>query len=604
MGAPEIEETSLVLVVDDDPTIRLLVGTTLQQIGFIVEEAECGESALEFVNRCQPDVVLLDVMMPGIDGFEVCASIRSLTNGKHVPIMMMTGLDDIESIDHAFEVGATDFTTKPLNYPILGHRVRYLLRTMQAFESLRKSRKEIHQLAFYDPLTNLPNRRLFSDRLQQAIESARHDNTLTGVLFIDIDNFKRINDSFGHGVGDKFLKAVSSRLVACLRRSDSVGRSFEEDQVSIARLGGDEFTVLMSRFEKPEDAARVAKRIIDAISVPFLLGDEEIVVTPSIGIAVFPYDGDTVEELVKHSDTAMFHAKEHGKNNFQFYTDSMSTTAIERLALENAMRKAIDKNEFEVYYQPKIALESGRIAGLEALIRWNHREMGLVSPADFIPLAEDTGLIVPIGEWVLRNVCEQVKYWQDIGMAPIRVAVNLSACQFRQTMLRQQVERILQTTGVDAGCLELELTESVIMEDIQTSSVVLRDLKRMGIHISMDDFGTGYSSLGMLKRLPLDTLKIDQSFVRDITIDVDDASIVDAIISLAHSLRLRVIAEGVETGEQLEFLRNRGCDEAQGYLFSRPLTAANIERWLLDYEDTGESAAQALKMMIAAAEGS
>jgi diguanylate cyclase (GGDEF)-like protein len=582
-----LTETPLVLVVDDDPMIRVLVTETLQQIGFAVEEAENGREALDFLERCQPDVVLLDVLMPEMDGFQTCQAFRTLPQSKHVPVLMMTGLDDIESIDHAFEVGATDFITKPLNYAILGHRVRYLLRTMRAFESVRKSKREIHHLAFYDALTNLPNRRLFGDRLLQAVESARRNNHLMGILFIDIDNFKRINDSFGHSIGDKLLRTVAAQLLACLRRSDSVGRELDEERVSVARIGGDEFTVLLTHLVKAEDAARIAKRIIEAVSVPFLLGNEEVVVTPSIGISVFPYDGDGVEELVKNADTAMFHAKENGKNNYQFYTNSMSATAFERLSMENAMRKGLGNNEFEVYYQPKIDLASNRAIGLEALVRWHHPEMGLVSPADFIPLSEETGLIVPLGEWVLRAVCAQMKSWHDAGRDPMRVAVNLSACQFRQTMLRQQVKRILHETGVAPEWLELELTESVIMDDIQTSSTILKELKNMGVHISMDDFGTGYSSLSLLKRLPLDTLKIDRSFVRDITTDADDAAIVDAVISLAHSLRLRVIAEGVETDEQLDYLRRRGCDEVQGFLYSRPLPVADIEAWLREFNSEG-----------------
>lgn len=580
-------ENPLVLVVDDDPMIRLLVTEALQQIGFAVAEAENGKGAMDFLERCQPDVMLLDVLMPIMDGFQTCKAFRALPQGKHVPVLMMTGLDDIASIDHAFEVGATDFITKPLNYAILGHRVRYLLRTMQAFESVRKSKKEIHHLAFYDALTNLPNRRLFGDRLQQAVETARRNNHLMGIMFIDIDNFKRINDSYGHSVGDKFLRTVAGLLVTCLRSSDSVSRGLEEDQMSIARLGGDEFTVLLTHLKKAEDAARVAKRIIDAISVPFLLGDEELVVTPSIGISIFPYDGDGVEDLVRAADTAMFYAKDNGKNNYQFYTNSMSATAFERLSMENALRKALVNNEFEMYYQPKIDLASNRTIGLEALIRWNHPEMGLVSPADFIPLAEETGLIVPLGEWVLRTVCSQMRCWLDAGLEPLRIAVNLSACQFRQTTLWKMVKRTLQESGLAPKMLEIELTESVIMDNIQTSSTVLRDLKKMGVHISMDDFGTGYSSLSLLKRLPLDTLKIDQSFVRDITTDAEDAAIVDAVISLAHSLRLRVIAEGVETREQLDFLREHGCDEAQGYLYSRPLPVAAIEAWLREFDPAG-----------------
>jgi diguanylate cyclase (GGDEF)-like protein len=584
-------ETPLVLVVDDDPMIRVLVTETLQQLGFAVEETENGNEALDFLRRCQPDVVLMDVLMPEMDGFQACQALRALPQGRHVPVLMMTGLDDIASIDHAFEVGATDFITKPLNYAILGHRVRYLLRTMQAFENVRKSKKEIHHLAFYDALTNLPNRRLFGDRLQQAVEMARRNNNLMGILFIDIDNFKRINDSFGHSVGDKLLRTVASQLVTCLRRSDSVGRDLDDELISVARLGGDEFTVLLSHLEKAEDAARIAKRIIDAVSVPFLIGDEEVVVTPSIGIAVFPYDGEGVEELVKNADTAMFHAKENGKNNYQFYTNSMSATAFERLTMESALRKGLGNGEFEMYYQPKIDLASNKTVGLEALVRWNHPEMGLVSPADFIPLAEDTGLIVPLGEWVFRTVCSQMQSWSNAGQQPLRVAVNLSACQFRQTMLRQLIKRVLYETGVVPELLELELTESVIMDDIQASSTLLREFKEMGVHISMDDFGTGYSSLSLLKRLPLDTLKIDQSFVRDITTDSDDAAIVHAVISLAHSLRLRVIAEGVETREQLEFLRERGCDEVQGFLYSRPLPVAEIEKWLREFNpDSDETA--------------
>jgi diguanylate cyclase (GGDEF)-like protein len=583
MADQQLTETPLVLVVDDDPMIRVLVTEALQQIGFVVEEAENGRQALDFLKRCQPDVVLMDMLMPQMDGFQACQAFRALPQGRHVPVLMMAGLDDIASIDHAFEAGATDFITKPLNYTILGHRVRYLLRTMQAFESARRSRKAIHHLAFYDALTNLPNRRLFGDRLLQAVESARRNSQLMGILFIDIDNFKRINDSFGHSVGDKLLRTVANQLLACLRGSDSTSRELDEESISVARLGGDEFTVLLTHLEKAEDAARIARRIIDAVSVPFLMGIEEVVVTPSIGIAVFPYDGEGVEELVKNADTAMFHAKKNGKNNYQFYTNSMSATAFDRLSMENALRKGLGHGEFEVYYQPKIDLSANRVVGLEGLVRWNHPEMGLVSPADFIPLAEETGLIVPLGEWVLHVVCTQMRSWLDAGLEPLRVAVNLSACQFRQTMLRQRVKRMLHETGVAPELLELELTESVIMDDIQTSSILLRDLKEMGVHISMDDFGTGYSSLSMLKRLPLDTLKIDQSFVRDITTDPDDAAIVDAVISLAHSLRLRVIAEGVETSQQLDFLRSRGCDEVQGYLYSRPLPVAGIEAWLREF---------------------
>jgi diguanylate cyclase (GGDEF)-like protein len=576
-----IEGASLVLVVDDDPMVRVLVGETLRQIGLIVEEVETGTAALEFIDRSQPDVILLDVLMPGMSGFDACTAIRAMEQGRHIPIMMMTGLDDIDSIDHAFEVGATDFITKPLNYAILGHRVRYLLRTMQAFESVRQSKKAIHHLAYYDALTNLPNRRMFTERLHQALEMARRNNGLMGVLFIDIDNFKRINDSFGHSVGDRLLRSVAGQLLTCLRRSDAVARDLEED-ARVARLGGDEFTVMLGKIDQAEDAARVARRIIDAIAVPFLIGTEEVVVTPSIGIAVFPYDGDSVEELIRTADTAMFNAKQHGKNNFEFYTHSMSTAVLERLAMDNSLRKALSDNEFEVYYQPKISLLTREVTGLETLLRWRHPDKGIIMPNDFIPAAEDTGLIVPIGEWALRSACIQLRRWADAGLTPMRMAVNLSACQFRQSMFCQMVERCLDEAGIPPGWLELELTESIIMDDIQNSSQVLRELKQMGVQVSLDDFGTGYSSLGLLKRLPIATLKIDNSFVRNIGSDADDAAIVEAVITLAHSLRLSVIAEGVETLDQLEFLSERQCDEAQGYYFTRALPAPEMEQWLRD----------------------
>jgi diguanylate cyclase (GGDEF)-like protein len=578
-----IEGVALVLVVDDDPMVRVLVAETLRQAGLVVEEVDAGEVALEFISHSQPDVVLLDVLMPGMDGFDTCVAIRAMEQGRHIPVMMMTGLEDIDSIDHAFEVGATDFITKPLNFAILGHRVRYLLRTMRAFESLRQSRMAIHHLAYYDSLTNLPNRRMFTERLHQSLETARRNNRLMGVLFIDIDNFKHINDSFGHAVGDRLLRSVAGQLLTCLRRSDAVGREQDPEEVPVARLGGDEFTVMLSGIEQAEDAARVARRIIEAITVPFLVGTEEVVVTPSIGIAVFPYDGSSVEELLRNADTAMFNTKEHGKNNYEFYTHSMSTSAFERLTMENSLRKALSDVEFEVFYLPKIDLQTRAVVGLEALLRWRHPEKGVVLPHEFMLPAEETGLVVPIGEWVLRSACRQLRCWADAGLAQMRMAVNLSACQFRQTMFFQMVELSLQDAGIPSGWLELELTEDVLMEDIHNSSRVLRDLKQAGVHVSLDDFGTSHSSLSLLKRLPIDTLKIDNTFVRDLHTNVDDAAIIEAIITLAHSLRLRVIAEGVENPQQHDFLCERGCDEAQGHYFTHALPAAEMEQWLREY---------------------
>jgi diguanylate cyclase (GGDEF)-like protein len=577
---PGCGSDSLILIVDDDPVIRVLVGETLRQIGLVVEEADTGEAALEFIGRSQPDVILLDVLMPGMDGFETCMAIRGGDRGQHVPVLMMTGLEDIDSIDHAFEVGATDFITKPLNYTILGYRVRYMLRTMCAFENLRESRKAIHQLAYYDVLTNLPNRRMFTERLHQSLESARRNDRLVGMLFIDIDNFKYINDTFGHSVGDRLLRSVAGQLLTCLRRSDAVGREYEVDEYPVARLGGDEFTVLLNGIEKAEDAARAARRIIDSIAVPFLIGNDEVVVTPSIGIAVFPYDGDSVEELIRNADTAMFNAKQHGKNSFEFYTHSMSTSAFEYFAMENDLHRALSKGEFEVYYQPRVDLATHAVVGLETLLRWHHPYKGIVRPADFIPAAEDCGLIVPIGDWALRTACRQLRSWVDAGLVPVRLGINLTTCQFRQTLFCQMIADSLREAGVSPAWLELELSESVILEDIQSGGRALNDLKGMGVHLSLDDFGTGYSSLSLLRRLPVDTLKIDNSFVRDVATDADNAAIVEAVIGLAHNLHMRVTAEGVETPQQLEFLRAHDCDEVQGNWLAEPAPAAEMEHWL------------------------
>ena len=580
----------LALIVDDDETVRLLVRQTLEQSDFDVEEAENGVIALSAFRNRRPHIVLLDVVMPELDGYRTCRAIRQLPEGEHTTILMMTGLDDVDSINEAFDAGATDFITKPMNYLILGHRVRYMLRTMQAFESLRESRRQIRHLAYYDSLTNLPNRRLFGDRLNHSLEIARRENHLVALLFIDLDNFKRINDTFGHTVGDNLLQAVARRLLHALRKSDTVSRNTEGYHLSLSRLGGDEFTVLLEHLKRVEDVAKVARRITETLSAPFLFGKEEVVITPSIGIAVYPHDGKDNEELIKNADTAMYCAKDEGRNNYQFYTASMNASSFERLSLENNLRKALDREELQVYYQPKIDLARHKVSGMEALMRWNHPDLGMISPDEFIPLAEQTGLIVGMGEWVIRTVCRQMQEWVSAGQTGLKVAVNLSARQFRQDNLVDVISDVIRETSLDPQRLELELTESVIIDDLEASRGTLAELKAMGIRISLDDFGTGYSSLRLLKELPIDSLKIDQSFIRDITSDVDDAAIVSTLISLAHNLKLRVIAEGVETGKQLEYLRVKKCDEAQGYLIARPMTADAFENWIQEHRKSRRSA--------------
>jgi diguanylate cyclase (GGDEF)-like protein len=462
----------------------------------------------------------------------------------------------------------------PVCYPEDLVRARQLTDQVGVALSNARMIDQIRFLASYDRLTELPNRRLLKEQLVQALSYARRHQRLVALLFFDLDFFQRINDTFGYDAGDHLLQAVSVRLTDCVRLTDSVVQpSLEELPTILSRLGGNEFAIILTDLTEPQYVAKVTQRIFDALSPPFILQDHEVFMTASIGIALYPMDGEDVETLLKNGHAAMQHAKERGKNNFQYYTQSMNVAALERLTLENDLRKALKYGEFVVYYQPKLDMATGEIIGMEALIRWKHPDKGMISPVKFIPLAEETGLIVPIGEWVLRTACAQNKSWQAAGLKPLHVAVNLSARQFRVEHLNQSVAQILSDTGLDPRYLELELTESMLMENIETTIIKLQQLKDLGLHISIDDFGTGYSSLNYLKRFPIDGLKIDQSFVRDITTNSDDATIVTAIIAMAHNLKLKVIAEGVETEQQLSFLRDHGCDEMQGYLFSKPVPA-------------------------------
>ncbi|MDK9720783.1 MAG: EAL domain-containing protein [Rhodospirillales bacterium] len=431
----------------------------------------------------------------------------------------------------------------------------------------KKAEERIRNLAYFDVLTGLPNRRLFNDRLAMAINSARRHHQRLAILFLDLDLFKRINDTLGHSVGDRVLEEMAARLKLCMRDSDTV-----------SRMGGDEFTILMSEIADVEDAVRLARRVVDGISQPFLVEDRELFVTTSIGISVFPEDGDSPEVLVKNADIAMYRAKDLGRNSYQLYTPQMNAKSFERLAMENELRKALERDEFLLNYQVKVNLDTGGIAGAEALVRWKHPDLGLVPPVDFIPLAEDTGLIIPLGEWVLRAACLQNKAWQDRGLPPIRMAVNISPHQFNQPDLVGRVRAILDEAQLDPKYLELEVTESVLIEHMDIASFMLNELRSLGVVTSIDDFGTGYSSLAYLKRIPIDALKIDASFMHDLTTDDSDAEIVSAIIGLAHNLRLKVVAEGVENEDQIAFLRSHGCDEIQGYLVSRPVSSENFER--------------------------
>ncbi|WP_025917195.1 EAL domain-containing protein [Herminiimonas sp. CN] len=438
----------------------------------------------------------------------------------------------------------------------------------------KRYQAELEFQANHDALTALANRNLLHDRLCQAIIHAEHHDYPMWVVFIDLDRFKFVNDTLGHQAGDTLLKHVAERLLHAVRETDTV-----------ARLGGDEFVLLLSERGAESPGAGVVQRIMDAIAKPFVIEQHEFFLTSSIGIAVYPNDGLDADTLIKHADVAMYRAKETGRNNFQFYTPEMNQRALERLRIEGDLRLALERDEFLLHYQPQVDLHTGLIVGMEALIRWSHPTRGLVSPANFINLAEETGLIVPIGDWVMRTACRQNKAWQRAGHAPLRVAVNLSAAQFAQHDLVQSITAALEDAGLEPQYLEIELTESLVMTDVARTIGVLQELKTLGVHLSIDDFGTGYSSLSYLKRFPINVLKIDQSFVRDITVNPDDAAIVASIISLAHSLRLDVIAEGVETEDQLAFLWRNGCDQIQGYYFSRPVPGEAAEKLLRQGEN-------------------
>ena len=434
----------------------------------------------------------------------------------------------------------------------------------------KRAEERIRYLAHYDDLTGLPNRALFTQLLEQALAEARYAKKEVAVLFIDLDRFKLINDTLSHASGDAVLCQVGKRLVGALARRDTV-----------ARFGGDEFVVLMRDCGMPNDVTATAQGLLSALSAPFLLDQQEYHLTASIGISAFPGDGQDAQTVLKNADSAMNRAKEQGKNNYQFYSSQMNVRSFERLVLERFLRHALEQDEFQLHYQPKIDLTTGRATGMEALLRWIHPGMGMIAPAKFIPLAEETGLIVPIGEWVLREACAQARRWQAQGLPPLRVAVNLSARQFAHDGLHAAIVGALEESALPPSRLELEITESMTMENPEHATQCLQKMKALGITVAIDDFGTGYSSLGYLKRFPIDSVKIDRSFIKDIPGDSDDEAITQAIIAMGHSLRLKVIAEGVESAEHAEFLRRHGCDEAQGYYFGKPVPADEFVRLLV-----------------------
>lgn len=685
----------------------MLMCAALEQNGIAVIEAANGHRALESFEQHQPDVIVLAVMMPKLDGFGTCKALRKRPGGAHVPVSMMTGLEDVESINRAFEVGATDFITKPINYTILTYRVKYMLRGMAIANELRESEarlskaqdlaklghwewnlqtrvmvcselveelfgvksgeqlasnepaiqrihpddkdeighlmkrafserralhadyriikdgevvyvnqestfikahddrgecytgviqdvtarhlaeQQTHKLKNFHVVTGLPNRSSITQDLAVAIDHAGHNERTLAVLSIDIDDFKRINDSLGHDPGDELLKAIALKLVRCVRATDFIVDEHSRTQTGqaiVGHLGGDEFVIVLSDIKSPEDAAIVSRRIRKSLGEPFQIDGKAVVLSASIGISAFPHDGSTPEELLKNAGAALNVAKQAGRDHDEFYTSTINARAFERFAMETNMRKALDAGQFELWYQPKLDLNSHDIVGAEALVRWRDPDLGIIAPQQFIPIAEETGLIVPLGKWIFEQACRQILAWQDSDFEGLHIAVNVSAAQFAAGDIHRQMSNAVEAHGIPFTALQLELTESLIMTDVDDTVAVLEQLHNTGFGLWIDDFGTGYSSLSYLKTLPISGLKIDQSFVRNMHQNKDDASIVASIVTLAHGLGLGVVAEGVELSDHVQQLAACGCDIAQGYYFTPPMPIDGFTTWVSEHE--------------------
>src|SRR5690349_2578803 len=552
-----------VLLIEDNPGDVRLIREMLAEGEDHLFQLDCVgrlSQGLEYLATRDAGVVLLDLSLPDSYGFDTFLKVYA--HSPKVPIIVLTGHDDQTVALSAVKTGAQDFLVK-------GKLDReLLLRSMQYSIERKRYQEQLEYQANYDALTGLPNRNLLRDRLKQSVYAQRFARSI-GVVFLDIDHFKFVNDSLGHNTGDKLLKKVAERLTETVRDCDTV-----------ARLGGDEFILILND-QSGDVIYRAMQRIIGRVAEPIEIEGQELLVTASAGISLYPQDGPDVETLLKNADAAMYRAKEKGRNNFQFYTAEMNRQVNERLKMETSLRRALERKEFEVYYQPRINVESGALVGCEALLRWQHPDLGLTLPERFIGLAEETGLIVPIGEWVLRAACAQAQAWKKGRTSPIAVSVNLSMRQFRQEALAGAIDDALRQSGLDPHLLEMELTESLVMQDTEGAIRVLGRLREIGVALSVDDFGTGHSSLSYLTRLPISALKIDQSFVQHIkgTGMPDEGVVAQAIISLGHNLKLKVVGEGVETDAQFEFLKKHDCDEVQGFHFGKPMPAPEFERF-------------------------
>jgi diguanylate cyclase (GGDEF)-like protein len=558
-----VSEDTTLLIVEDDPAARFTLRSLLQKQGYTVLEAADGQAGLELFRKHRPQLVLLDVMMPVMDGFEACARMREEDAAGLTPILMLTGADDLASIERAFEAGATDFITKPINWPLLIQRVRYALRTRKTYLALHQAESRAEYLALHDPLTDLPNRGLFLSQGEERLRRSGGSPRL--VLLLDIARFKLINDSLGHAVGDDLLRAVAQRLVA-----------YFGAEALIARMSADEFAVLPEDSPASMDEARhLILGLHDAFALPFHLAGQDIFVSLVIGAALYPEAGRGIEDLLNCANIARLRAK-RGGGQLAFFGQQDEVRSADRLRLEAELRQALERDEFELFYQPQLELRSGRIIGAEALIRWRHPERGFIAPGVFIPLLEEIGLIVQAGEWILREAARQVHAWDKAGL-PLRVGVNISPRQFMDEQLLAKVSRILGETGANPRLLDLEITESMAMHKPEASIALLHQLKDRGLKIALDDFGVGYSSLEYLLRFPIDMLKVDRAFVKNITRNHSDRAIVRAVVAIAQSMGLTTVAEGVEEQRQLDFLDALGIQEIQGYYIGKPMPANEFE---------------------------
>src|SRR5713101_1547570 len=569
-----MSERQTVLLIEDNPGDARLIREMLDEGDEPLFRLECVgrlSQGLEYLSTRSAGLVLLDLSLPDSFGFDTFLKVYA--HSPKVPIIVLTGNDDQTIALSAVKTGAQDYLIK-------GRLDReLLLRSMQYSIERKRYQEQLEFHANYDALTGLPNRNLLHDRLRQSVFAQRYVRSI-GVVFLDIDHFKFVNDSLGHNTGDKLLQKVAERLTETVRDGDTV-----------ARLGGDEFILILNDQTGQEVIYRAIQRIIGRIAEPIDVDGQELMVTCSAGISLYPQDGPDVDTLLKNADAAMYRAKEKGRNNVQFYTAEMNRQVNERLQTETSLRRALERDEFELYYQPRINVRSGALVSCEALLRWRHPERGLLLPEHFIALAEETGLIVPIGEWVLKRACAQARSWQKDGRAPIGVSVNLSMRQFRQDALANAVDDALRESRLDPHLLEMELTESLIMHDTDAAIRILLRLREIGVDISVDDFGTGHSSLSYLTRLPISALKIDQSFVQEVRGSgrQDEGLVAQTIISLARNLKLKVVGEGVETQAQFEFLKKHDCDEVQGFHFAKPMPPAEFEGFAAGTVRSGKS---------------